>query len=193
MSCRAGFVWETSQHFCRYLTDCGISCDVITPHLLAAPFFRGTFNCLIIPTGFANPKYSRVLPALRASASRIERFVENGGNLLVFGAAIDKADAYDWLPFPLNYRHDYRQRSVAYEQGSPAGMILADYDAGCIECDGIFTGGEECGPAAISCTDGTVLIDRQVGAGRVIVTSIHEYPSRAFIAAFCAAGTQTLF
>jgi len=161
--------------------------------MLAAPFFRGTFNCLIIPTGFANPKYSRVLPALRASAPRIERFVENGGNLLVFGAAVDKADVYDWLPFPLQYCHDYRLRSVICEGGNPAGAILADYDAASIGCDGVFTGLMEHGTAAVSCTEGAVLIDCRVGEGRVIVTSIHEYPSRAFIAAFCAAGTQTLF
>ena len=193
MSCRAGFVWETSQHFCRYLEECGIACELVTPHMLAAPFFRGTFNCLIIPAGFANPKYSRVLPGLKASAPRIGRFVEKGGNLLVFGAAIDRADAYDWLPFPLQYCHDYRPRSVTFGDGNPAGAILADYDAGCIECDGTLTGCDDPAHVAISCNDGAVLIDRNVGAGRIIVTSIHEYPSRAFLAAFCAAGTQTLF
>ncbi len=191
MSCRAGFVWETRQHFCRYLEDCGIACEVITPHLLAAPFFRGTFNCLIIPTGFGNPQYSHVLPALRASEGRIERFVENGGNLLVFGAAIDKPDTYDWLPFPLQYHHDYGERSVACPEPGNAGGILADYDAGCIECDGYFTGYN--GTPAGSSADRAVLLDEKVGSGRVVVTSIHEYPSRAFIADFCSSGTQTLF
>ncbi len=80
--------------------------------MLAAPFFRGTFNCLIIPTGFANPAYSNLLPALRAASPRIKKFVENGGNLLVFGAATDKPDAYDWLPFPVTYRHDCHPRRI---------------------------------------------------------------------------------
>ncbi|MFZ0182868.1 MAG: hypothetical protein WAL62_07000, partial [Methanoregula sp.] len=68
MSCRAGFVWETPQHFVRYIEDCGIPCELVTPYMLAAPFFRGSFSCLIIPTGFANPAYCRLLPALRASS-----------------------------------------------------------------------------------------------------------------------------
>ena len=101
MSCRAGFVWLTPQHFNRYIEDCGIACELVTPHMLAAPFYRGKFSCLIIPAGFANPQFSNILPAVRASSERIERFVENGGNLLVFGAATEKPDAYDWLPFPV--------------------------------------------------------------------------------------------
>ena len=191
MTGKAGFVWESRQHFCRYLEDCGIACELITPQLLAAPFFRGTFSCLIVPTGFANPKYSRVLPALRASAPRIERFVESGGNLLVFGAAIEKPDAYDWLPFPMDYHHDYRQRPVSCQSGSTAASLVADYDAGCIECDGFFTGHD--GEVSGSSEGNAIILDRQLGAGRVVVTTVHEYPSRAFIAAFCASGTQTLF
>ena len=57
MSCRAGFVWETPQHFVRYIEECGVPCELVTPYMLAAPFFRGSFTCLIIPTGFANPAY----------------------------------------------------------------------------------------------------------------------------------------
>ncbi len=71
MSCRAAFVWQTKQHFNRYIEDCGITCELVTPHMLAAPFYRGSFNCLIIPTGFANPAYSNLLPALRSAASRM--------------------------------------------------------------------------------------------------------------------------
>ena len=159
--------------------------------MLAAPFYRGTFSCLIIPTGFANPAYSNLLPALRASSGRIEKFVENGGNLLVFGAACEKPDAYDWLPFPVTYRHDYRPRMVSCAPGSTASTLLEDYDAGCIECDGTFpvhgagvTGrSEEC----------AVVLEQRTGKGTIIVTSVHEYPSRSFIRMFCQSGTQTLF
>ena len=118
MNCRAGFVWQTKQHFNRYIEDCGIPCELITPHMLAAPFYRGRFNCLIIPTGFANPAYSNLLPALRAAAPRIKKFVENGGNLLVFGAAANKPDSYDWLPFPVTYCHDCHPRRIESVSGS---------------------------------------------------------------------------
>lgn len=191
MSCRAGFVWETTQHFVRFIEDCGIPCELVTPYMLAAPFFRGSFTCLIIPTGFANPAYCRLLPALRASSERIEQFVENGGNLLVFGAAIDRADAYDWLPFPVTYQHEVFPRKITCGSSELGTALVEDYDPTCIECDGIFPAHE--GSAAGIADGSTVIIEKTVGKGTVFVTSVHEYPSRAFIKKFCATGTQTLF
>lgn len=191
MSCRAGFVGESRQHFTRYIEECNVTCEVITPHMLAAPFYRASFNCLIIPTGFGNPKYSRLLPALRASSPRIKRFVENGGNLLVFGAAIDKPDAYDWLPFPVTYRNEYCMRKIVCSPSGVAHAIIEDFDAGCIECDGIFPS-HGCEIAGVA-DDDAVILEKQFGKGVVVVTSIHEFPSRAFLVSFCHSGTQTLF
>jgi hypothetical protein len=191
MSCRVGFVWESKQHFNRYLEDCGLSCELVTPYVLAAPFFRGTFHSIIIPTGFANPAYSNLLPALRASSPRIRRFVENGGNLLVFGAAIDREDSYDWLPFPARYRHEVRPRPVACPAGNKTAALIEDYDAGCIECDGSFT---EHGAECIGESNGAaVIIEKREGKGRIVVTTVHEYPSRKFLHDFCTGGTPTLF
>ena len=191
MSCRAGFVWETPQHFVRYIEDCGIPCELVTPYMLAAPYFHGSFSCLIIPTGFANPAYCRLLPALRASSGRIGKFVENGGNLLVFGAAIDRADAYDWLPFPVTYRHEAFPRNIACGPSDLGMALVEDYDPSHIECDGTFPvhGGNTAGAA----DDLALIIEKTVGQGTVVVTSVHEYPSRAFIKKFCASGIQTLF
>jgi glutamine amidotransferase-like uncharacterized protein len=191
MSCRAGFVWESAQHFNRYIEECGIGCDLVTPYMLAAPFYRGSFSCLIIPTGFANPAYSRLLPALRASASRIRKFVETGGNLLVFGAAIDRADAYDWLPFPVTYCHDVHPRTITCTGSLVAGSMIEDFDPSCIECDGTFPA--HTGEAVSTAEGHAVFIEKKVGKGTIIVTSIHEFPSRAFLKNFCTAGTQTLF
>jgi len=191
MSCRAGFVWETPQPFVRFIEDCGITCELVTPYMLAAPFYRGSFTCLIIPTGFGNPAYCRLLPALRASADRIRRYVENGGNLLVFGAMIDKDGVYDWLPFPVTYRHGFSQRNVLCRNPGLAGDLVRDYDPTCIECDGIFPTHE----GEITGSDGedAVVVEKKVGAGTVLVTTVHEYPSREFIKKFCTSGTQTLF
>jgi len=191
MSCRAGFVWATPQHFNRFIEECGIGCELITPHMLAAPFFRPTLNCLIIPTGFANPAYSGLLPALRASSPRIERFVENGGSLLVFGAAADKPDAYDWLPFNLVYRHDCHPRSIAFAAESDTRSILDDYDPVAIECDGIFPEHEADGVG--TCESAAVIVEKQIGKGKIVVTSVHEYPSRRFLKDFCAKGSPTPF
>lgn len=191
MSCRAGFVWGTKQHFNRYIEECGVVCELVTPHMLAAPFYHGTFNCLIIPTGFANPAYSNLLPALRAASSRIKTFVENGGNLLVFGAAADKPDAYDWLPFPVVYQHDCHPRRIECSLSSDTGTLIDDYNPLCIECDGSFPshGGIRRGIAESS----DVIIEKLEGNGRIVVTSVHEYPSRGFLKNFCYTGKESRF
>ncbi|MDO9326961.1 MAG: hypothetical protein Q7T80_18590 [Methanoregula sp.] len=189
MSCRAGFVWATSQHFNRFIEDCGITCELITPHMLAAPFYRGTFNCLIIPTGFANHLYSNLLPALRASSPRIEKFVEKGGNLLVFGAATERPDVYDWLPFTVTYRHDCHPRRIDCISASGTGTLIDDYDPLCIECDGSFVSHEGC--CVGKAEDMDVILEKQIGRGKIVVTSVHEYPSKKFLQEFCSAGLET--
>lgn len=191
MTCRAGFVWATPQNFNRFIEECGIGCELVTPHMLAAPFYRPTLNCLIIPTGFANPAYSNLLPALRASSPRINRFVENGGSLLVFGAAADKPDAYDWLPFRVMYRHDCHPRNIAFADGSGTRSIIEDYNPAAIECDGIFPEYE--GDGVGTGESATVIVEKHIGKGTIVVTSIHEYPSRRFLKDFCAAGSPTAF
>jgi glutamine amidotransferase-like uncharacterized protein len=191
MSCRAGFVWGTKQHFNRYIEECGIACELVTPQMLAAPFYRGSFNCLIIPTGFANPAYSNLLPALRAASARIKKFVENGGNLLVFGAAVDRPDAYDWLPFPVAYRHECHPRRIECSLSSDAGTLIDDYNPQCIECDGSFLSHEGTRVGIAELCD--VIIEKKVGEGRIVVTSVHEYPSRGFLKNFCSSGKESRF
>lgn len=191
MSLRVGFVWETRQHFTRLIEDCSMECEVITPQMLATPFFRRSFNCLIVPTGFGNPQYSRLLPALRASSKRIQRFIENGGNLLVFGAAIDNPSAYDWLPFNVTYCHECYPRKVLFSDACLAKSIIDEYNAEKIECDGSFL--EHDGDTAGLAGDQAVVIEKCIGKGHVVVTSIHEFPSRAFLINFCRSGIQTLF
>ena len=189
MSCRAGFVWGTKQHFNRYIEECGISCELVTPQMLGAPFYRGSFNCLIIPTGFANPAYSNLLPALRAASVRIKKFVETGGNLLVFGAAADKPDAYDWLPFRVEYRHDCHPRRIECSPCSDSGTLITDYNSQCIECDGSFPSHEATRVGIAELCD--VIIEKKIGEGRIVVTSVHEYPSRGFLKNFCSSGKES--
>jgi glutamine amidotransferase-like uncharacterized protein len=191
MSCRAGFVWNSPQYFCRLIEDCGIACEIVTPQMLAAPFFRGSFNCLIVPTGFGNPRYSNLLPALRASSSRIEKFVEQGGNLLVFGAADNRTDAYDWLPFQVIYRHDCHPRKITFSGESIAATIVDEYDLTNIECDGAFPVHEGTCIGAAESSD--IIIEHTCGKGTIVVTSVHEFPSRNFLKKFCCEGEQVTF
>ncbi len=191
MNARAGFVWATKQHFNRYIEECGVGCDLITPHMLAAPFFRPVINCLIIPTGFANPAYSNILPALRASSARLCQYIENGGHVLVFGAAMDKPDAYDWLPFSVVYHHDFHPRAVICQGTSDTTGIIDDFDASGIECDGSFPSHDA--DCIASSEDTAVLLEKHIGKGKIVITSIHEFPSRRFLQTFCEAGLPVQF
>jgi len=177
--------------FARFIEDCGVPCDEITPQLLAAPFFRGSFVTLIVPTGFACSDYSRLLPALRASSGRIERYLNRGGRLLVFGAATKDPDAYDWLPATLSYHHEYGPAGLSFTDPSYA-SIVEEYDQAAIECDGWFTAHDG---EAIGLRDGDlpVMVRIPIGDGVVIATTIHEYPSRTFLRGFCCGPSETLF
>lgn len=191
MSTRLGLVWDQKIVFSRYIEDCGIACEHVTPHMLAAPFFRGRFNTLVVPTGFGNPAFSNLLPALRAATPRINRFLESGGRLLVFGAASENITAYDWLPFQLTYHHSYGTRRIEVDSSHVASAFLSDYDLEAVECDGHFTRFE--GEAIARAEGFPVMIEKEIGEGAVIATTIHEYPSRNFIKEFCCATGEILF
>jgi hypothetical protein len=188
---RCGLVWDTPLVFERYIEDCGIACEHVTPQLLAAPFYRGTFGTLIIPAGFGNPAYSRLLPALRASSGRIRHFVDRGGHLLVFGAGDTRPDLYDWVPFPVTYHHNHHTCRICLDLSHSFTSIVADYDPAAIPCDGYFSphGGDEIATS----DEHAVMVGKATGSGIVLVTTIHEYPSRAFLLDFCGDARETLF
>lgn len=178
--------------FSRLIEDCGACCETVNPYMLASPFWRGRFVALIVPTGFANPAYSNLLPALRAAERRIRCFVENGGRLLVFGAGCPREDAYDWLPFPVTYTFAYGPRAVRFTRESNNSSLFAGYDHTAVECDGSFPahGGET---LAVSATGEALLIEKAIGDGMILVSSIHEYPSREFLKEFSCGERETLF
>ncbi len=191
MKPRVGLVWDQPLVFGRFLEECGVTSIPVTPQLLAAPFFRGQYNVLIIPTGFANPAYSQVLPALRASSGRIRRFVENGGCLVVYGAADPGPDRYNWLPFQATYRYEPGNGRIEMDPGNMLSSITRDYHPDHIEYDGFFSSFE--GNAVGTIDGNTVLFEKSLGTGVIVVTSIHEYPSRSFVTALCMKAGETFF
>ena len=192
MTQKAGLVWDCSVPFIRYIEDTGIPCELITPQMLAAPYFRGKLVSLIIPTGFGNKAYSGLLPALRASSTRINRFLERGGRVIVFGAMSAEKDRYDWLPFPVEYVSEYFSSPVHLIGNCPITTIFEDFDTDKIDCDGYIKNPE--GEVLARTDDGkAIVVSYPVGKGKVIVTTIHEYPSRGFMRLFCTCESETLF
>ncbi len=177
-------LWDKDTLFREYLIDKGFTCEVVMPNTLSAPFFSFTgYKLVIVPAGFGNELYSRMLKGLRANSVRIKDFVKAGGVLLVSGALSNK-DAYNWLPVKIEYVMEKRRvRTEVVKDNKAAGIVEKEE---CM-CDGYF---EEAG------TEGEVilrikgdkdektkaiLVVSEYGAGEIIATTIHEYPSERFI------------
>ena len=186
---KIGIIWDQPVIFSRLIEDCGHQCEVITPHLLAAPFFRRSYQAIIIPSGFADISYSTVLPALRAVSGRLKKYAENGGTILVFGAGTDRKDAYDWLPVGVSYHFGFSEGSLKKECDHPFTCIAED----CPDITAIDgkLGGED-GETLISCDGAPVLRIYRQKTGKIILSTIHEYPSRKFLEKFCAEGSEAL-
>ena len=76
--------------------------------------------------------------------------------------------------------------------GRPRGVLVDGYDCTCMPCDGCFTA-PGCEPVAREEGGEAVLVERQVGEGLVVVTSVHEYPSGKFLTSFCCGERETFF
>lgn len=182
MKTRVAVIWETPLIFTRLVEDCGHACELVTPQLIAAPFFRRTYNGVLIPSGFGDPRYNSVLAALRAISHRVRRFVEEGGTLLVFGAGAERSDAYDWLPAPVSYQYGFSEDHLSGDFRHSSAAILEGEKERSV-CDGTFPG--DTGQVILSSPRGPVLLEIPHGNGRIILTSLHEYPTRVFLSNFC--------
>jgi len=175
-------LWDKDTLFERYLTDSGFDCEVVTPVVLAAPFFsfRG-YKFVIVPAGFGNEIYSGILKELRASGEYLKEFVNAGATLLVSGAFSNK-DAYNLLPIMLTYVMQQWRVSVEIVKEHKATAILEKEE--CL-CDGYFAeigAGSEIILRDRAKNGKAILVVSEYGAGRIIATTIHEYLSPAFIA-----------
>jgi hypothetical protein len=176
-------LWDKEITYKRYLIDRGFDCEVVTPGTLAAPFFSTRLcRLLIVPAGFGNTLYSRILKELRATRMVITDFVKGGGTLLVSGS-FSIGGAYDWLPIKIEYVMEERRVKIELiTEHEAATMVEKDecfcdgyfeeVDAG---CEGLLTVKRDEDEKAI-------LVVSRYGAGKIIATTIHEYPSEQFLA-----------
>ncbi len=164
----------------KLFKELGAEYQFLQPSILGSPFLP-RFKMIMIPTGFANPEYSKSLTALKASKSRIADFVRGGGILTVFGPLAPEHD-YDWLPLGLKYVCEYGPQEVE-------GKSCACQYSGCAcmsctatpECDGYLVPGEGFETALRDSKGRAVLVVGKYGQGLVIATSIHEFPSIDYI------------
>ncbi|MCW3133771.1 MAG: hypothetical protein N2V78_05540 [Methanophagales archaeon] len=184
MRTEIALLWDKDTLFEDYLIDRGFTCEVVMPNTLSAPFFSFTgYKLVIVPAGFGNELYSGMLKALRANSELIKDFVKAGGALLVSGALSNK-NAYNWLPIKIEYVMEKRRVRIEVVKEHKAAVIVEKEE--CM-CDGYFTeigaGGEVILSEKEKNKDRKViLVVSEYGAGEIIATTIHEYPSERFIA-----------
>jgi len=182
-------LWDKDTLFREYLIDKGFTCEVVMPNTLSAPFFSFTgYKLVIVPAGFGNELYSGMLKALRANSVLINEFVKAGGALLVSGALSNK-DAYKWLPVKIEYVMEKRRVRIEVVTEHKAAVIVEKEE--CM-CDGYFEGVEAETEWEVILRikekwdkdkkGKAILITLKYGAGEIIATTIHEYPSKRFIA-----------
>ena len=168
-------IGERTYLYEKLFADLGVSFQFLSSAVLGSPFLP-KFKMLVIPTGFANPKYCRTLPALQRMKSNISDFVKKGGVLTVFGPMVPEHD-YDWLPLPLRYVCELSSRSVAPCEHECSCLLCT----GTPECDGYLMAGEGFETVLKDEKDRAILVWAKVGEGLIVATSVHEFPAAEYI------------
>ena len=194
MVSKAAVAWENEGILNKYIEDCGVSCELITPQMLATPFYRGEIVALIIPAGFGNRLYSGLLSALRSSRERVGNFVKKGGRVLCYGAITADSGTYDWLPFRCEYTHEFFGAPIKIDKSREFSGITADFNENMIDFDGFFTGDIAEDEVVASAKEGKIVIFfKKYGDGYFVLVSTHELPSKEFVRKFCTANVEILF
>lgn len=166
-------LWDNPVLFEKLFVEYGIQYQRISPVSIGTPFIP-LCKCILIPTGFANTDYTSIEKNIVKNKNKIQKFVENGGTLVIFGPMIPEYE-YEWLPLKLKYTQE--QNSTAIKKITDDICIVESDD---IEYDGYFSYTDE----KILITDihdRPLMITKNVGLGKIIACSIHELPSKDFL------------
>ncbi|MBN1454706.1 MAG: hypothetical protein JW945_00420 [Methanomicrobia archaeon] len=189
MGAEIALLWDRDTPYEQYLREHGFRYKLVQPQLLAAPFFSWrAFRLMIVPAGFGNSYFSGMLAVLRANRATITSFVRAGGTLLVSGA-LAHSNAYDWLPLQLGYVRKDIQATIERKKEDMAAQLVEQ--AVCF-CDGYLGTLDDDWDVVLTVTADLdvrpVLVVVRYGAGKIIVSSIHEYPSERFLRSCLSAG-----
>lgn len=165
-------IGEKTFLFEKLLDEAGREHTFVKPEILGSPFLP-RFRMVLIPTGFANPQYSKTLPALKAAKSKIAEFLEKGGVLTVFGPLVPEHE-YDWLPLPLKYVGEYESTEIVPVSDHHCSSLAGAKEA---DCDGYLIPGDGFETALTNSKGRPILAVGKYGRGKIIATTIHEFPS----------------
>ena len=164
--------------FEKLFQDMSLSYQFLQSSIFGSPFLP-KFKMIMIPTGFANPQYSKTLPMLQRFKSNLAGFIREGGFLTVFGPLVPEHN-YDWLPLPLKYVCELSSQQITPAQTSK-------HECSCLcststpECDGYLLPGAGFDPVLEDSQGRIILAAGKYGQGLVVATSVHEFPSAEYI------------
>jgi len=171
-------IWDCELLFEKLFVEHGLSYQRTPSSAIGTPFLPGS-KVMIVPTGFANPEYTKILRGIEANKSFFDGFVKKGGVLVVYGALVPEY-AYRWLPFTLEYREQYGAVDIeaagGEDRGHECSCIFDDVRA---ECDGYFA--ETDGDVILTGDGMPILVAKEHGDGIIVATTIHEFPTGAFL------------
>lgn len=168
-------IGERTFLFEKLFEELEVTYQFLQPGILGSPFLP-QYRMVIIPTGFANPQYSKVLPALQRMKSKLADFVKNGGVLTVFGPLVPEHE-YGWLPLPLKYVCEYGPQSVEPSEHECACLLCTLTP----ECDGYLIPSEDFETVLNDEKGRAILVMGRFGEGLIVATSVHEFPAAEYI------------
>jgi hypothetical protein len=170
-------IWDRRILFEKLFLEYGVTCEWVSPVAVGTPY-SPKYKVAIIPVGFGNPAYSSVAKVIRSLRTPLKNFVTDGGIIIIFSPFIDNYD-FKWLDLPYDFKMILRDDPMKIEQVKehPAAHIVDILEA---RTDGYFVGVAE-RDVILKSKDGPVLTLIPMGEGSIILTTIHDLPSRRFI------------
>ncbi|MEI7827524.1 MAG: hypothetical protein WCI87_07020 [Euryarchaeota archaeon] len=171
-------IWDRSLLFEKLFVEYGFAYQRVSP-LQIGSVYSPKFKVAILPVGFGNPAYSTVAKSVRSLGTLLQQFVRKGGVLVAFSPYVDDYD-FAWLKLPHKFRLlvSDTPAKISVKRQHPAAYILDMLEG---HTDGYFTGLYE-DDVILQSEDGAVLTVTTMGQGCIILTAIHEFPARRFIA-----------
>ncbi|MGA7076811.1 MAG: hypothetical protein WBZ42_09790 [Halobacteriota archaeon] len=171
-------IWDRPLLFEKLFVEYEFAYERVSP-LQIGSAYSPKFKVAILPVGFGNPAYSTVAKSVRSLGTPLQQFVRKGGTLVAFSPYVDDYD-FVWLKLPHKFRLLVSDRpiEICVRRQHPAACILDVLEA---HTDGCFTGVNE-DDVILQSEDGAVLTVTTMGQGRIILSAIHEFPARRFIA-----------